>query len=126
MIQDEVDVVIERPPGPLDRLLLPSSLVAATIRGLRGYAPFEGLCYWFGRELQPGVAIAMVTAFPRISSTERSFWVLDGELSRLLEWADEEKFWLLSQIHTQPADETHSTADQQWAPTYRTGFLSVI
>lgn len=125
--QTETDeTVIDRPPGPLSQLLVPSSLLDLTLRGLRGYAPAEGLSYWFGRPLDDGTGIAMVAAFPRIYSTERSFELVDGEMGRLSMWAQRAGLWLLAQLHTHPADEPHSAADEEWAASYREGFLSIV
>lgn len=117
---------IERPPGQLKELLIPASLFELTLRGLRGYVPREGLCYWFGREIAPAMGLAMVVAFPRIYSTEYSFELAPGQMSDLTTWAQEQSLWLLAQVHTHPTDEPHSNADEEWAPTRRAGFISVV
>jgi hypothetical protein len=91
-----------------------------------GYVPREGLCYWYGRELEQGVGLAIVTAFPRIYSTESSFELMEGQMSQMTTWSAREGLWLLAQVHTHPTDEPHSTADEEWAPTYREGFLSLV
>jgi hypothetical protein len=121
---DETEV--RRPPGRFVRLIVPSSLLQTSIHGLQGYVPREGLCYWYGRELEPGVGLAMVVAFPRIYSTESSFQLMDGQMSQLTTWSAQEDLWLLAQVHTHPTDEPHSNADEEWAPTYREGFLSLV
>lgn len=120
------DESVARPPGPLERLLIPSSLLAHSLRGMQGYAPLEGVCCWFGRELEPGVGIAMVVAFPRIYSTERSFHLLEGQMGHLATWAARQDVWLLAQVHSHPADEPHSEADEAWSASWREGLLSVI
>lgn len=120
--QDDVECA----PGPVGRLLIPSSLLEHTLQGLQAYTPSEGLCYWYGRELASGAAIAMIAAFPRIYSTRRSFQLAEGQMSRLNSWSARHGLWLLSQVHTHPTDEPHSEADEAWAPTWRVGFLSVL
>lgn len=120
----EEDVL--RPPGRLRELILPLSILRSSIRGLQGYSPAEGLCYWFGRELEPSTGIVMVVAFPRIYSTLSSFELMPGQMSQLTEWSHREGVWLLAQVHTHPTDEPHSRADEEWAPTRREGFISVV
>jgi hypothetical protein len=117
---------IERPPGQLKKLLVPASVFDLTVRGLKGYVPREGLCYWFGREITPGIGLVMVAAFPRIYSTEYSFELIPGQMGELTTWAQRESLWLLAQVHTHPTDEPHSNADEEWAPTRRPGFVSVV
>lgn len=114
------------PPGHLISLLVPASVLDLSLRGLRGYVPREGLCYWFGRELQLGIGLVMVVAFPRIYSTEYSFELAQGQMSQLIDWSEREGLWLLAQAHTHPTDEPHSNHDEEWAPTGRAGFLSVV
>jgi hypothetical protein len=116
---------IERPPGKLG-LLVPASVLDHTLRGLRGYVPREGLCYWFGREIDSGVGLTMVAAFPRIHSSEYSFELEPGQMGELTTWAEREGLWLLAQVHTHPTDEPHSHQDEEWAPTHREGFISVV
>ena len=118
--------VIHRPPGRLKELLVPASLFDLSLRGLRGYVPREGLCYWFGREIRSGVGLVMVVAFPRIHSSEYSFELASGQMSELTIWSQREELWLLSQVHTHPTDEPHSSADEEWAPTRRLGFISIV
>ena len=117
---------IERPPGGLNELIVPSSLLDLSLRGLRGYVPREGLCYWFGREITSGTGLAMVAAFPRIYSTEYSFELAPGQMAELTTWAQKENLWLLAQVHTHPTDEPHSDADEEWSPTHRMGFISIV
>jgi hypothetical protein len=117
---------IRRPPGPLSQLWVPASILELSLRGLRGYMPREGLCCWFGRELEPGVALAAVVAFPRIYSTEYAFKLADGQMSEMTLWAQRETLWMLAQVHTHPTDEPHSEHDEEWAATRREGFLSVV
>jgi hypothetical protein len=122
----EVETAIERPPGRLDHLLIPTSVLDQSLRGLRGYVPREGLCYWFGRELEPGTGLVMVSAFPRIYSSEYSFELAPGQMSELTTWAQREGLWILAQVHTHPTDEPHSDADEEYSITRRPGFLSVV
>jgi proteasome lid subunit RPN8/RPN11 len=117
---------ILRPPGRLRRLLVPSSILHSSIQGLRAFIPAEGLCYWYGREVEPDVGLIMVTAFPKIDSTEQSFELLPGQMSELTNWSQREDLWLLAQVHTHPTDEPHSSADQEWSASHREGFLSVV
>jgi hypothetical protein len=123
---DATEPVVKRPPGPLRQLLVPSSILELSLKGLRGYVPREGLCYWFGRELEPQVGIVMVVAFPRIYSSEYSFELAPGQMSELTTWAQRESLWILAQVHTHPTDEPHSDADEEFSPTRRPGFLSVV
>jgi hypothetical protein len=120
------DSTIERPPGQLKELLVPATLFDLTLRGLKGYVPREGLCYWFGREISSGTGLAMVVAFPRIHSSEYSFELVPGQMSELTTWAQKESLWLMAQVHTHPTDEPHSNADEEWSPTRRVGFISVV
>lgn len=120
------NTTIERPPEQVERFLIPSSVLQHTLHGLRGYAPAEGLCYWFGRALDPTTAIVQVVAFPRIYSSERWFHLAEGQMAQLTAWSQRHGLWLLSQVHTHPANEPHSDADDAWAPTKRRGFLSII
>lgn len=122
----EIEPVVERPPGPIDRLLISASLVEASLKGLRGYVPREGLCYWLGRALGPRVAFVTAVAFPRIYSTEYSFELAPGQMSAVNERADREGFFVIAQVHTHPTDEPHSQADEEWSPTRRPGFISVV
>lgn len=124
--RSEEEADIQRPPGVLERLLVPTSLLDLTLRGLRGYAPGEGLAYWFGREISQGLGLTMVVAFPRILNTQASFELAPGEMAKLANWAAREELWILSQVHTHPADEPHSVTDEGWAPTFRKGFLSLV
>ena len=124
--EDLDDSGIERPPGQLKELLIPASLFDLSLRGLRGYGPREGLCYWFGRAITADVGLAMVVAFPRIYSTEYSFELMPGQMGELTTWAQKEGLWLLAQVHTHPTDEPHSSADEEWSPTRRMGFISVV
>lgn len=124
--QPEEEIIVDHPPGVLRELLVPSSILSLTLQGLCGYAPAEGLCYWFGRECGDGVGIVMVVAFPRIYSTERSFQLADGQMAHLTTWSQREGLWLLAQLHTHPTDEDHSQADEEWAATRREGFLSLV
>lgn len=123
---DRGEVEVLRPPGRLDELILPASILRSSIRGLQGYVPAEGLCYWFGREIEEGVGLVMIVAFPRIYSTAASFELMPGQMSQLTEWSRREGVWLLAQVHTHPTDEPHSRADEEWAPTRREGFISVV
>jgi hypothetical protein len=123
---DEDEAGVQRPPGWLRRLLVPSSILHSSIRGLQGYVPAEGLCYWFGREVEPGLGLVMVTAFPRIYSSVSSFRLAEGQMSQLTTWSFREGVWLLAQVHTHPTDEPHSMADEEYAPTRREGFISVV
>lgn len=124
--QQEEEIEVARPPGPLRQLIIPSSILYSSLRGLRGYVPAEGLCYWYGREIDEGVGLVMVVAFPRIYSTETSFQLMPGQMSQLTTWSAREGLWLLAQAHTHPTDEPHSSADEEWAPTHREGFISVV
>lgn len=124
--REEGETEVVRPPGPLRQLIVPSSILFSSLRGLRGYVPAEGLCYWYGRELEEGAGIVMVVAFPRIYSTESSFELMPGQMSQLTTWSAREGLWLLAQVHTHPTDEPHSSADEEWSPTHREGFISVV
>lgn len=121
---DETEV--RHPPGPLRQLVVPLTILNSSLRGLRGYQPYEGLCYWYGRELEQGVGLAMVVAFPRIYSTETSFQVMPRQMSQLTNWSADVALWLLAQAHTHPTDEPHSSADEEWSPTHREGFISIV
>lgn len=124
--REDGETEVVRPPGPLRQLIVPSSILFSSLRGLRGYVPAEGLCYWYGRALEKGLGIVMVAAFPRIYSTESSFELMPGQMSQLTTWSAREGLWLLAQVHTHPTDEPHSSADEEWSPTHREGFISVV
>jgi len=81
-------------------LLVPSSLVDLSLRGLRGYVAREGACYWFGREIAPHQGLAMVVAFPRIYSAERSFQLADGQMGQLATWSQREGCGTCTVTHT--------------------------
>jgi hypothetical protein len=122
----EPDVEVRRPPSQLNQLLVPSSILKLTLSGLRSYVPVEGLCYWYGRQLDKQLGVVMVAAFPRIYSTDVSFELMPGQMSQLTTWSAREELWLLAQVHTHPTDEPHSHADEEWSPTHREGFISVV
>ncbi|HEX8145030.1 MAG TPA: hypothetical protein VF553_20860 [Pyrinomonadaceae bacterium] len=122
----EEETVIERPPGPLSRLLVAASLVDTSLKGLRGYVPREGLCYWLGREVEAGVGLVTVVAFPQIYSTEYSFELAPGQMAEINTRAAREGVFVIAQVHTHPTDEPHSDADEEWSPTRRPGFISIV
>jgi len=51
---------------------------------------------------------------------------MPGQMGELTTWAQKESLWLLAQVHTHPTDEPHSSADEEWSPTRRIGFMSVV
>ena len=117
---------LQQPPQRLSQLLVPSSILTSSLRGLRSYSPAEGLCYWYGREINDAIGLVMVVAFPRIYSTPTSFELAPGQMSQLTTWSARERLWLLAQVHTHPTDEPHSDPDEEWSPTHREGFISVV
>jgi hypothetical protein len=121
-----METELRQPPLRLTQLLVPSSILTSSLRGLRSYWPAEGLCYWYGREIDDQLGLVMVVAFPRIYSTSTSFELVSGQMSQLTTWSAREGLWLLAQAHTHPTDEPHSDADEEWSPTHREGFLSVV
>lgn len=122
---------VARPPGKLDRLLIPESVLERTITGLALGGGREMLCYWIGVALQPGGdgesrGIVTTTAFPRIHSSYDHFEVAEGQVGLVTEWCAERGLWVLAQVHTHPTDEPHSEADKTWPASHREGFLSVV
>jgi hypothetical protein len=122
---------VSRPPGLLDRLLLPVSVLATTLEGLSLGADREMLCYWIGSALPPGEgghsrAVVTTVAFPRIESGRAYFRVVDGQMGLINEWCAERGLWVLGQVHTHPTDEEHSEADECYPASHRPGFLSVV
>jgi len=124
------DADIQRPPGKIDRLLIPENVLRNTIVGLSYAAGREMLCYWLGVEVrgEQGRTHALVTtvAFPRIESTYAQFQLIEGQMGLITAWCAEHHAWLLAQVHTHPTDEPHSEADECWPASHRRGFLSVV
>jgi hypothetical protein len=121
---------IQRPPGRIERLLVPENILRTTIAGLSYGAGREMLCYWVGAESQSakGSASAIVTtvAFPRINSGFAQFKLLEGQMGLITSWCAKEGLWVLAQVHTHPADEPHSEADECWPASHRDGFFSIV
>jgi hypothetical protein len=121
---------VDRPPRSISRLLVPDHIVAATLAGLRLRRDREGLVYWAGRNLftEQGreTAVVMTAVLPKIESDYDHFRLLDGEMARISEWCAENSVWILAQVHSHPADEPHSEADETWPASQRLGFLSVV
>lgn len=123
--------VIERPPGPLDQLVLPASVVETTLYGLGLARDRESAAFWIGAALPQdglGRASAVVTtvAFPRVESSYASYRIVDGQVGQVTEWCAARGLWVLAQIHTHPTDEPHSEADECWPASHRPGFLSIV
>jgi hypothetical protein len=124
------DSIIQRPPGTLNRLLIPETVLRNTIMGLSYAAGRETLCYWLGSELkgQDGQTSAIVTtaAFPHIKSAYAQFQLIEGQMGLITTWCHEHNVWVLAQVHTHPTDEPHSEADECWPASHRRGFLSIV
>jgi hypothetical protein len=123
---EAADTRVERPPGKLEKLLVPASVLRQTITGLSLSAPREGLAYWIGADLQDGRAIVSTVAFPRVAATYDHFQVLEGQMGLVTTWCAERSLWVLGQVHSHPTDEPHSEADETWPASSRAGFLSVV
>ena len=121
---------VQRPPGRLDRLLIPESVLRNTIVGLSYGAGREMLCYWLGVGIQAerdrASAIVTTVAFPRIDSSYAQFRLLEGQMGLITSWCAAHGVWVLAQAHTHPTDEPHSEADECWPASQRAGFLSVV
>jgi hypothetical protein len=131
VVSRAAEPVITRPPGPLDRLLLPASVVQATLDGLSLARDREMAAFWLGAALPPdaeGRARGIVTtvAFPRVESAYAAFRVADGQMGRITEWCAAHGLWVIAQVHTHPTDEPHSEADECWPASHRAGFLSIV
>lgn len=131
MTPSEPEPNIVRPPGPLDRLLIPASVLQTTLYGLSLGRDREMLCYWLGAVLPPdarGRTRGMVTtaAFPRIESGYAAFRLLEGQMGQITDWCAANDVWVLAQVHTHPTDEPHSEADECWPASHRKGFLSIV
>jgi hypothetical protein len=126
---DEPQVV--RPPEHLARLVVSASVVANTLQGLALGRDREMLAYWIGRALPDGPGqqkqgIVTTVAFPRIISGYNYFRLVEGEMSRILDWCSRRELWILAQIHSHPTYEPHSEADEAGPISHRPGFMSVI
>ena len=130
-VDDEPEPIVDRPPGHLSRLRIPSHVLRDTLTGLSLGRDREMLAYWVGMAVPSegdGLPSAIVTtvAFPRIESTDNYFRVADGQLAQIATWCATRRLWVLAQVHTHPTDEPHSEADEQWPASHRAGFLSVV
>jgi hypothetical protein len=123
--------VIVRPPGRLDRIFLPATVLANTLEGLALGREREMLAFWIGSALPAGSeggarAIITTVAFPRIRSGYARFELVEGEMGTITRWCGSRGLWILAQVHTHPTDEPHSEADESGPVSYRVGFLSVV
>src|SRR4051794_19014644 len=111
---------IQRPPGRIDRLLIPESVLRNTIIGLSYGAGREMLCYWLGAAIHPGESTAVVTtvAFPRVESAYAQFRLVEGQMGLITSWCAAHQLWALAQVHTHPTDEPHSEADECWPASH--------
>ncbi|MBB4637523.1 proteasome lid subunit RPN8/RPN11 [Longimicrobium terrae] len=122
--------VIVRPPGRLERLVIPATVLSNTLQGLALGRDREMLAFWIGAEL-PGTAgatraLVSTVAFPRIRSGYSRFELAEGEMGHITRWCGKHGLWILAQVHTHPTDEDHSEADEAEPVSHRPGFLSVV
>lgn len=121
---------VQRPPGPLDRLMIPENVLRNSILALSYAAGREMLCYWLGTEVrdqQQGTSALVTTvAFPHIESAYAQFRVVEGQLGLITTWCADHGLWILAQVHTHPTDEPHSESDECWPASQRRGFISVV
>jgi hypothetical protein len=131
MIPDASEPVISRPPGRVDRIGVPATLLDTTIAGLSLGRDCEMLCYWIGAALPPDAqgrtrAHVISVAFPRIISGYDYFRVADGQVAQITERCARSSLWVIAQVHTHPTDEPHSEADECGPVSHRAGFVSVV
>lgn len=122
---------VRRPPGFLDRLVIPAHVLADTLSGLALGREREMLAYWIGAALpndSQGRTRALVTtvAFPRIVSGYDFFQLVPGQMGLITGWCADRDLWVLAQVHSHPTDEPHSQADETWPASTRPGFLSFV
>lgn len=123
--------VIAHPPGRVDQLLIPATVLESSLVGLALGRDREMLCYWIGVAIAPGPegqsrALVTTVAFPQIVSGYDFFRLVDGQMGQLTEWCSARGLWILAQVHTHPTDEPHSEADECGPVSHRPGFLSVV
>ncbi len=128
---DSHEPKIVRPPGPVDRLLIPAIVLQNTLYGLSLSRERESACYWLGTSLPDDAAgrtraIVATVAFPRVESAYDAFRLVDGQMGQITDWCSAHGVWALAQVHTHPTDEPHSEADECWPLSHRPGFLSLV
>lgn len=122
---------VRRPPQTIARLLVPSQVLRQTITGIALGGGREMLAYWVGCAIENddrGRTRAAVTtvAFPKIASDYDHFELIEGQMGLITSWCADHGLWVLAQVHSHPTDEDHSHADETWAASHRSGFLSIV
>jgi hypothetical protein len=124
------DGIVSRPPGRLTRVVIPVSVLGASIEGLRLARDREMVAYWLGTALPDtsdgSAGLVTTVAFPQCISSYSHFEVLEGQVGLITNWCAERRLWILAQVHTHPTDEPHSEADECGPVSHRVGFLSVV
>ncbi len=122
-------VSISERPSHLDALLVPRTIVTATLEHLRdgGVRDCEEFAFWSGHVIAGRIGIVSRTFHPRTTQSRGHVMIDDdAQLLAMTDLVHEHDEVVLCQLHTHPAGAFHSSADDRGAITDEIGFLSLV
>lgn len=118
-------MTVWRPPSEFNRVLVPRRLLHDTLDRLDDGLDCEAIAYWAGVQHGADIRVTRLVT-PLAYRGERFVVVPVEEVSRVVNECLSLGDFLVTQLHTHPADEDHSEVDDCGTVSKRDGFISLV
>lgn len=106
-------------------VMVPSSVIEATVAELRSAATTERVVLWLG-EKQANVVVVREVFVPEQHARLDYFHIPRNGMEQLLQKLRARRWIVVAQVHTHPDEAFHSLADDRWAIVRHRGALSIV